>query len=163
MTSLPSSAAKVQAVLDEAGIETSVQSFPASTRTAAEAASAIGCTVAQIAKSLIFKTRRDGRPVLVIASGENRVDEKGLAKRLSSDLDGDKLGRADADYVRAQTGFAIGGVPPVGHLNPLLTVLDQDLGRHSEIWAAAGTPNSVFCLTFEQLRQITGGVVHKVD
>lgn len=163
LVDLPPSAARVQAVLDGAGIELNVQTFPDSTRTAVDAASAIGCTVAQIAKSLIFKTKRDQRPVLVIASGENRVNEKDLGKRLSIELANDKLGRADADFVRQETGFAIGGVPPVGHARPMLTVLDRDLGRHAEIWAAAGTPNSVFRLTFDQLRQITDGIVLQVD
>ena len=162
MPNLPASAARVQDALDQAGIPVAVQTFPNSTRTAADAAAAIGCSVGQIAKSLVFKTRRDGRAVLVIASGPNRVDEAGLSARLAGPLAGDRLGRADADFVRAATGFAIGGVPPVGHPAPLLTVIDADLGDHDEIWAAAGTPNAVFRLGFDQLRQITRGLVMPV-
>ena len=139
-----------------------MQTFPSSTRTAADAADAIGCSVGQIAKSLVFKTRRDGRAVLVIASGPNRVDEAGLSARLAEPLAGDSLGRADADFVREKTGFAIGGVPPVGHATPLLTIIDTDLGAHDEIWAAAGTPNAVFRLSFDQLRHITRGLVMPV-
>ena len=162
MPNLPASAARVQDALDQAGITVAVQTFPNSTRTAADAAAAIGCSVGQIAKSLVFKTRRDGRAVLVIASGPNRVDEASLSARLAGPLAGDRLGRADADFVRAATGFAIGGVPPVGHPAPLFTVIDADLGDHDEIWAAAGTPNAVFRLGFDQLRQITRGLVMPV-
>lgn len=143
-------------------MKASVQTFPASTRTAADAAAAIGCSVAQIAKSLVFKSNRDGRAILVIASGENRVNERGLSKRIAEELNGDVLGRADADFVRQETGYAIGGVPPVGHEKPLLTVLDQDLERHDEIWAAAGTPNAVFRISFNQLQTLTGGLVCNV-
>ena len=162
MSTLPASAARVQDALDQAGITVTVQTFPSSTRTAADAAAAIGCSVGQIAKSLVFKTRRDGRAVLVIASGPNRVDEAGLSARLAEPLAGDRLGRADADFVREKTGFAIGGIPPVGHATPLLTVIDADLGAHDEIWAAAGTPNAVFRLSFDQLRQISRGLVMPV-
>ncbi|MEM7442100.1 MAG: YbaK/EbsC family protein [Pseudomonadota bacterium] len=162
MIDLPASAAKVQAALDQAKVKASVQTFPASTRTAADAAAAIGCSVAQIAKSLVFKSNRDGRAILVIASGENRVNERGLSKRIAEELNGDVLGRADADFVRQETGYAIGGVPPVGHEKPLLTVLDQDLERHDEIWAAAGTPNAVFRISFNQLQTLTGGLVCNV-
>lgn len=159
MSAIPASAARVQAVLDQAGMKAKVRAFPSSTRTAADAAASIGCSVAQIGKSLIFRTEQTGRAVLVIASGVNRVDELRVSQALAGELNGDRLGRADADFVRAETGFAIGGVPPVGHRRPLLTVVDRDLVQHDEIWAAAGTPNTVMCLTFEQLRQLTRGHV----
>ncbi len=132
------SALKVQAVL---GPEFQVLEFEASTRTSQDAAAAIGCTVAEIAKSLIFKSAQ-GRAVLVIASGVNRVDEKKVRALL-----GEKIGRADADFVREATGYAIGGVPPVGHATPPIVLIDQDLQRFPAVWAAAGTPNAVFKIT----------------
>ncbi len=125
--------------------------FEASTRTSKDAAAALGCSVAEIAKSLIFKAA-DGRPVLVIASGVNRVDEARLR-----DLLGQAIGRADAEFVRNATGFAIGGVPPVGHALKPIVVIDRDLLQFAEIWAAAGTPNAVFRLTPEDLARLTGG------
>ncbi len=148
------SAKRVQEALAERGFDFSVREFPASTRTAAEAAAAIGCEVAQIAKSLVFRARVSGRPVLVIASGANRVDEKAVAA-----LIGEKIGRADADFVRAKTGFAIGGVPPLGHEVAPVTLIDRDLLALDEIWAAAGTPNAVFRLKPEDLVALTGGQV----
>jgi prolyl-tRNA editing enzyme YbaK/EbsC (Cys-tRNA(Pro) deacylase) len=126
--------------------------MPASTRTAQEAAQAIGCQVGQIAKSLLFKTKRTGKPVLVITSGSNRVNEKKLGELLQEPIE-----KASADFVREQTGFAIGGVPPVGHANALLTFLDQDLMHYDVIWAAAGTPNAVFKLTPAELEKVTVG------
>ncbi len=125
--------------------------FEASTRTSKDAAAALGCSVAEIAKSLIFKAA-DGRPVLVIASGINRVDEARLR-----DFLGQAVGRADAEFVRDATGFAIGGVPPVGHALKPIVVIDRDLLQFAEIWAAAGTPNAVFRLTPEDLVRLTGG------
>jgi prolyl-tRNA editing enzyme YbaK/EbsC (Cys-tRNA(Pro) deacylase) len=142
------SALKVQAVL---GPSFTVLEFDASTRTSAEAAAAIGCEVAEIAKSLVFKGAQTGRPVLVVASGTNRVDEKKVAR-----LIGEKISRADAEFVRAATGFAIGGVPPVGHATAPITVIDEDLLRFAAIWAAAGTPNAVFKLTPGELQELTG-------
>lgn len=161
---LPASAQRVQDALTAAGAAGRVALFPASTRTAADAAAAIGCTVGQIAKSLIFRSEPGGRPVLVIASGSNRVHEKRLAQRLGDALAGDKLGRADADFVRAATGFAIGGVAPLAHrpapeLPPTLLVLDEDLFAFTEIWAAAGTPNAVFPTTADALARMTGATV----
>ncbi len=105
----------------------------------------------------MFRARRSGRPVLVIASGANRVDEKAV-----SALIGERIGRADAAFVRETTGFAIGGVPPIGHRAPLLTVIDRDLLAFQEIWAAAGTPNAVFRLTPEDLVALTGGQLAEV-
>lgn len=145
------SALKVQQIL---GPDFSVLEFDASTKTAADAAAAIGCTVAQIAKSILFRASASGRPVLVVASGPNRVDEKRVEA-----LIGERIGRADADFVRTSTGFAIGGVPPVGHLTAPIVLLDETLWAFSEIWAAAGTPSAVFRLTPDQLRQLTGGQV----
>ncbi len=150
--SLKASAQRVQAALAASGFAFDVREFPESTRTSAEAAAAIGCTVGQIAKSLVFRSYQTGRPVLVIASGANRVDEKKIGR-----LIGEKIGRADAAFVREKTGFAIGGVPPVGHAEPPITLVDEDLLGFSEIWAAAGTPNAVFRLTPGDLTAMTGG------
>ncbi len=149
-----SSALKVQAVL---GPAFRVMEFDASTRTAADAAAAVGCSVDQIAKSLVFRTVNSDRFVLVITSGANRVDERAVSAIL-----GEKIGRADADFVRDRTGFAIGGVPPVGHATPPLVLVDEDLMRFEVIWAAAGTPNAVFELTPEQLLELTGAAPVRV-
>ena len=157
MSSLKPSAQRVQEALAAHGLGLEVREFPASTRTAEDAAAAIGCTVAQIAKSLIFRGKKSDRPVLVSASGANRVDEKKI-----SALIGEKIGKADAEFVRARTGFAIGGVPPVGHLEAPITVIDRDLLALGEIWAAAGTPNAVFRLTPGNLATLTGGQVAEV-
>lgn len=147
------SALKVQAVLGP-GFE--VVEFEASTRTSEDAANAIGCGVAEIAKSLVFRSA-SGKPVLVIASGTNRVDEKKVRALL-----GEKIERADADFVREMTGFAIGGVPPVGHASPPVVLIDRDLEQFAEVWAAAGTPNSVFKVTPAELVRLTGGQVADV-
>lgn len=151
---LSPSAARVQAVLDAVGLGHRVVEHTASTRTSDEAAAAVGCTVAQIAKSLIFRARESGTPVLVIASGANRVNEKAVGA-----LIGEKIERADPDFVREKTGYAIGGVPPLGHAVPPLVLIDDDLMALGEIWAAAGTPNAVFRLTPAQLVDMTGGRV----
>ncbi len=143
------SALRVQAAL---GDRFQVVEFDASTRTAAEAAAAIGCTVAQIAKSLIFRGEQSQRPVLVVASGACRVDETKVAAAA-----GEAIARADADFVREMTGFAIGGVAPVGHKKPPITLIDESLMAFAEIWAAAGTPNAVFRLTPSDLIELTGG------
>jgi len=133
-----------------------VSTFPDGTRTAADAAAAIGCDVAQIVKSLVFR-RAGGGPLLVVASGVNRVDEAKVAA-----LVGEPIGKADAAFVRATTGFAIGGVPPAGHAEPIETLVDRDLLRHAEVWAAAGTPRTVFPLTPDELVAMTGGRVADV-
>ena len=151
---LSTSAARVQAVLEMAGLGVEVRELAASTRTAAEAAAAVGCTVAQLAKSIVFRARRSGRPILVVVSGVNRVDERRIEP-----LVGEPLGKADADFVRDRTGFAIGGVPPVGHLERIEVFIDRDLLALEEIWAAAGTPNAVFRLTPQDLVRITNGRV----
>jgi len=144
------SALKVQAVL---GPAFQVVEFDASTRTSQEAAAAIGCTVAEIAKSLIFKAA-DGRPVVVIASGASRVDEKKVRALL-----GQKIERADPDFVRDATGYVIGGVPPVGHATPPVVLIDRDLQRFPAVWAAAGTPNAVFRIAPADLIRLTDGRV----
>lgn len=154
---LSSSAQRVQEALEALGLSLQVVELPQSTRSAAEAAASIGCGVEQIAKSLVFRTRMTKRPVLVIASGTNRVDEKRVGEML-----GEPLERADADFVRQHTGFAIGGVPPVGHLERLETFVDEDLLQHGEIWAAAGNPNAVFRLVPSVLERMTGGRVTRV-
>ena len=152
---LNASAQKVQDALDARGYtHCRAVEMPDSTRTAAEAAAAIGCTVAQIAKSLVFRGAQSGAPVLVIASGTNRVDPQRLAGLL-----GEPVEKPDADYVRERTGFVIGGVPPLGHREPIRTFIDQDLLAFDEIWAAAGTPRAVFRLTPDDLLRMTGGEV----
>jgi prolyl-tRNA editing enzyme YbaK/EbsC (Cys-tRNA(Pro) deacylase) len=151
---LSPSALRVQQALQAQGFDLQVLELPDSTRTAMDAALAVGCQVGQIVKSLIFKAKHSGRPVLVVASGANRVNE-----RIIEGLIAEPLGKADADFVRQHTGFAIGGVPPVGHLETLLTFIDQDLLQYSEIWAAAGTPNAVFRLSPADLARMTGGEV----
>ena len=143
------SALKVQAAL---GDRFKVMEFDASTRTAADAAAAIGCEVAEIAKSLIFRGANSGRAILIIASGVDRVDEKKAAAAV-----GEPIARADADFVRETTGFAIGGVPPVGHKTKPIVLIEERLMRFAEIWAAAGTPNAVFRLTPSDLVELTGG------
>jgi len=157
--SLSSSAQRVQDALAALGFGAfTVVELPDSTRTAVEAAAAIGCTVEQIVKSLVFKGRQTDQPVLVVASGPNRVNTQTIAALLGEPVD-----KPDADYVRARTGFVIGGVPPVGHSEPLATFIDQDLLQYDTIWAAAGTPRAVFELTPDDLVKMTGGQVIDVS
>jgi prolyl-tRNA editing enzyme YbaK/EbsC (Cys-tRNA(Pro) deacylase) len=144
---------KVMEALRARGFEAQPVEFPQTTRTSADAAGAVGTTVGQIAKSLVFLAGEE--PVMVIASGANRVSTTKLGAIL-----GTKVGRADADVVRRATGFPIGGVPPVGH--PLRVLIDEDLLAFDEIWASAGTPNAVFPLPAAQLPAITGGEVADV-
>jgi prolyl-tRNA editing enzyme YbaK/EbsC (Cys-tRNA(Pro) deacylase) len=157
MNELAPSAQRVQDALRAAGVDAQVRHMPDSTRTAEEAAASVGCTVAQIAKSLVFRGKTTGEPVLVIASGINRVDEKKVGA-----LIGEPIERAPAELVREATGFAIGGVPPIGHARPLRTIIDQDLLQLASIWAAAGTPNAVFPITAAELVRVTGGTVADV-
>lgn len=154
---LKASAQRVQDALAAGGFDNQVIELEASTRTSAEAAAAVGCEVGQIAKSLIFKGKRSKKPILIIASGANRVDEKVMKAYV-----GERLSRPDADFVREQTGFAIGGVPPLGHAHSLETYIDQDLWRYDEIWAAAGHPNALFRLTPDELAAMTGGRVVRI-
>jgi prolyl-tRNA editing enzyme YbaK/EbsC (Cys-tRNA(Pro) deacylase) len=151
MTDTPS-IARVRAALLAAGHEDAIQRFPEGTRTSEDAARAVGCQVGAIAKSLIFKAQVHQRPVLAIASGAHRVDPRRL-----DEAAGGKVGRADADWVRATTGFAIGGVAPVGHLVPPLVLVDDALWQYAQIWAAAGAPDAVFPTTADALLAITGG------
>lgn len=144
-------------VREALGGDLEVVEFPATTRTAADAARAIGCSVAQIAKSIVFRGATSGEPVLVIASGANRVNEARVAA-----LIGEPVEKADADFVREATGFAIGGVPPVGHAQPIRTLIDEDLLKLGEVWAAAGTPNSVFRLQAQRLVAMTSGTVEAI-
>ena len=145
------SIARVQDALRAAGLSNEVRELPDSTRSSAEAASALGCSVAQIAKSVVFRSG-SGRPVLVVASGANRVDERKVEALL-----GDRLLRADADYVRERTGFAIGGVAPIAHATPPHVFLDDDLFTFDRVYAAAGTPFAIFALTPAELEALTGG------
>ncbi len=154
---LSSSALKVQQALAALGMQLEVIELPDSTRTSQDAAQAVGCQVGQIAKSIIFQALPSHRPILVIASGPNRVNEKVLAGLVK-----EEISKADADFVRSRTGFVIGGVPPVGHAERLETYIDQDLLQFNEIWAAAGTPHAVFRLTPVDLIRMTTGKVIKV-
>jgi prolyl-tRNA editing enzyme YbaK/EbsC (Cys-tRNA(Pro) deacylase) len=150
---LPAAAQRVQQALRSLGVAARVVELPDSTRTAADAAAAVGCSVQQIVKSLVFRAE-SGMPVLVLASGTNRVDVALVSSHL-----GVSLGKAHPDFVRSVTGFAIGGVPPVGHAQPLMTFIDQDLLALETLWAAGGTPHAVFSLTPQQLVHATGGRV----
>lgn len=145
---------KVQDVLKALGFANQVVELQMATRTSGDAAQAVGCAVEQIAKSIVFKGKHSEKPILVIASGPNRVNEKRIEELIS-----EPLGKADADYVRKHTGFVIGGVPPIGHLEKLEIFVDEDLLQYEEIWAAAGSPNAVFKLTPSELIQMTGGRV----
>lgn len=151
MTTLPAAAARVQAAAEALGLAVEVRVMPDSTRTAADAAAACGCEVGQIVKSLVFRGKTSGKPILLLVSGSNRVDEKGVAAVL-----GEALTRPDADFVRATTGFAIGGIPPLGHASPVDTWIDEDLLQYLTVWAAAGTPNAVFAVNPAKLREAVG-------
>jgi prolyl-tRNA editing enzyme YbaK/EbsC (Cys-tRNA(Pro) deacylase) len=148
---LPPSAQRVQDELKRRGSLASVRLLETSTRTAAEAAEAVGCDIGQIAKSIVFRGAESGAPILVITSGLNRVDEAALAGRI-----GEGVGRAPADFVREATGFAIGGVPPLAHPTPVRTYLDEDLLAYATIWAAAGTPNALFEVDPRELLRLSG-------
>ena len=156
--SLKPSAQRVQDVLIERGFTNQIVELAESTRTSVEAAAAVGCEVAQIAKSLIFRGATSGKAILIIASGSNRVNEKAMVAHV-----GEKLQRADADFVREQTGFVIGGVPPLAHAHPLETYIDADLWQYANIWAAAGHPNAVFPLTPDELAAMTKGTVVSIQ
>jgi prolyl-tRNA editing enzyme YbaK/EbsC (Cys-tRNA(Pro) deacylase) len=150
-------ARQVQEALAARGFANEVVELPDTTRSAAEAAAAVGCRVEQIVKSLVFRGTETGRPLLVIAGGANRVDEARVAE-----LVGEPVERPDADFVRARTGFSIGGVPPLGHVERLDVLIDEDLLREEQVWAAAGTPFAVFALDPADLEPITGGRVARV-
>ncbi|MCC7368247.1 MAG: YbaK/EbsC family protein [Chloroflexi bacterium] len=143
---------RVADALHAAGIDAEIRQTPASTRTAEEAAAAVGATVPRIVKSLVFLA--DGEPILALVSGSNRLDTARLGAAL-----GKSIARADAATVRAATGFAIGGVPPLGHTTPLPVIIDRDLTTFDVVWAAAGTPNAVFPVAPAELVRATGGTV----
>src|SRR6185369_4753563 len=149
---LSTSAARVQDALTALGLPCRVVERDESTRSAEEAARVVGCDVGQIVKSLLFRGAVTGKPLFVLASGRNRVDEARLAE-----LAGEPIGKANAAFVREKTGFAIGGVAPLGHPEPLSTLIDEDLLQYAELWAAAGTPAALFSLTPEQLTVISSG------
>ena len=149
---LPRSARRVEAALHEAGVDAEIVVLEDSARTAAEAAAAVGVEQGAIVKSLVFRAVGDGEPVLVLVSGDNRCDERLLG-----------VERADAAVVRTVTGYAIGGVPPIGHPAPLQTIIDEQLGRFETVWAAAGTPHAVFPIAYDELLRVTGGVPRPVS
>lgn len=153
---LPEGVQRVAQALQAAGHPHLPVMLDGAARTAQEAADGLGVQLGQIAKSVIFKRKEDGVAVLVVTSGDRRVDEKKVSALVG------KIGRADAEFVKAQTGFSIGGVSPVAHLNPPVTLLDQDLWRFEDIWAAAGHPHGVFRLQPEVLKQLTGAPVADV-
>jgi prolyl-tRNA editing enzyme YbaK/EbsC (Cys-tRNA(Pro) deacylase) len=154
MSELPPSARKVQDAAAALGLDIAVREMADSTRTAEEAATACGVTVGQIVKSLVFIGAASSKPYLLLVSGKNRVNEKGVAAHL-----GEKLKRPDADTVRALTGYAIGGIPPFGHDTAIATYMDRDLLNYDVAWAAAGTPKAVFRVEPEKLRDATQAIV----
>ena len=152
---LAKKALSVQKALDVLQLDCKVLGLPSSTRTASDAASSIGCDIAQIVKSLIFKTKETNKPVLILASGQNQVDITKIEMHL-----GKKIKKADADFVKEITGFTIGGIPPIGHKNIIPFIyIDQDLINLDEVLAAAGTPNAVFCIKSKDLLKATNGNV----
>jgi len=154
MTQLSPTAQKVQDTLHDLGFDLDVIEHAESTRTAQEAADRVGVTLGQIVKSLIFRGKTSGKPILVLTSGANRVNEKRI-----KEYSGEKIERADANYVREVTGYAIGGVPPIAHSQAMETYLDEDLLQYDVIWAAGGTTKAVFELTPDDLQKMTGGQV----
>ena len=154
---LPSSARRVQDELTRLGATAEVFELDRPTRSAAEAATAVGCDLGQIAKSLVFRSRVSRRAILVVTSGANRVDEAALSQQF-----GEPLEKADAEFVRQATGFAIGGVPPVGHSTDLTIYFDEDLLAYPRIWAAAGTPNALFEVDPSELHRLCGAAALRV-
>lgn len=150
---LPDATQRIATLLKQAGHPHAPVMLDDAARTAQQAADALSVQLGQIAKSIIFRRKPDDTAVLVITSGDRRVDEKKVQALVSGE--GQKLSRADADFVKAQTGFAIGGVSPIGHLNPPVCLIDQELARFDTIWAAAGHPHAVFQLTLAQLQTLT--------
>ncbi|HLH51553.1 MAG TPA: YbaK/EbsC family protein [Roseiarcus sp.] len=154
---LPPSPRKVYDAARALGVEIEVYVRTQSTRTAEEAAAACGCGVAQIVKSLVFRGKASGKSLLFLVAGDNRLDES-----LAAALVGDSLERPDGRSVREATGFAIGGIPPFGHANPLETIMDETLLAHDVVWAAAGAPNAVFAIAPHKLREATGAKVARL-
>lgn len=155
-TTFPSGVQRVAAALAALGHAHAPRMLDDAARTAQQAADALGVALGQIAKSIIFRRKSDGAAVLVITSGDRRVDEKKVAALVGA------LGRADADFVKARTGFSIGGVAPLGHVVPPVALIDRELFRFAEIWAAAGHPHAVFRLTPADLERLTGAPVADV-
>jgi prolyl-tRNA editing enzyme YbaK/EbsC (Cys-tRNA(Pro) deacylase) len=160
LQTLPETVQRVARVLQDAGHAHTPVMLDDAARTAQQAADALGVELGQIAKSIIFRRKSDDAAVLVITSGDLRVDEKKVQALVCAD--GGKLGRADADFVKARTGFSIGGVSPLAHAQAPVTLIDAQLSRFDEIWAAAGHPHAVFCLSPAQLQSLTGAPVHDV-
>lgn len=154
---LSSSANKIQKHLESLGYDCKVIEFQKTTRTSLDAAEQVGCTIGQIIKSLVFRCHNSSKAVLVLTSGANRVDVKKI-----SNLTGEPIDRADPEFVRAVTGFAIGGIPPIGHATKIETYIDEDLLNYETLWAAAGTPNAVFELTPKDLQTMTTARVVQV-
>ena len=157
MADMKPASRQVQDAAANLSLEITILTMADSTKTAEDAATACDCTVGQIVKSLVFRGAESGNPVLLLVSGSNRVNEK-KARRFA----GEKLSRPDAAYVREATGFAIGGIPPFAHARPLATYIDRDLLQYDVVWAAAGTPNSVFSVDPNALAQATGATVVEV-
>jgi Cys-tRNA(Pro) deacylase len=157
MAQLSPSAQKIQNLLNSLGYNYAVVEHVESTRTAQEAADRAGCELGQIVKSLIFRGKASGKPILVLTSGVNRVDEK----RINA-YAGESISRADADFVRSVTGYAIGGVPPIGHNEKMETYIDEDFQQYQTVWAAAGTPNAIFELKMDDLQKMTEGKITQV-
>ncbi|MFN7038335.1 MAG: YbaK/EbsC family protein [Alphaproteobacteria bacterium] len=148
----------VKDALSHKGLNCKILDLPTSTRTAEEAASTIGCTVSEIAKSLIFKTKNSGRPILVLVSGQNRVNEKTLESHI-----GEEIRKADADFAKEITGFSIGGIAPIGHKEKIeIVFVDEDLFNFDNVWVAAGTSNAVFNIKINDLLSITNGQKIKI-
>jgi len=154
---LCSSSKKLQDTLKALGFDNEVIELKETTRSAGDAARAVGCRVEQIAKSIVFKGGKTNQSILIVASGPNRINEKKISNMIS-----EPLLKADADFVREKTGYAIGGVPPLGHAQAPLTFIDEDLLQYEEIWAAAGTPHAVFKLAPIDLQKMTGGRIVSV-
>jgi prolyl-tRNA editing enzyme YbaK/EbsC (Cys-tRNA(Pro) deacylase) len=154
MNDLPRAAGRVQKAAEALGLPIAIVEMPASTRTVAEAAAACGCPPGAIVKSLVFMGRQTGRPYLFLVSGSNRLDEQ-----LAADAVGEPIMRGDARFVRTVTGYAIGGIPPIGHLLSTVPYIDADLLQYGTVWAAAGTPNAVFSVDPKALQEATGATV----
>ncbi|GKS75087.1 YbaK/EbsC family protein [Acidovorax sp. SUPP950] len=150
---LPEGVQRVAATLQSLGHPHMPRMLDDAARTAQQAADGLGILVGQVAKSIIFRRKSDDAAVLVVTSGDRRVDEKKVEAHVG------KIGRADAEFVKARTGFSIGGVSPVGHATPPVTLIDRELFRFEEIWAAAGHPHSVFALRPQDLEKLTSAPV----
>ena len=157
MSELKPAAQRVADAAAAVGLDIAIATHARSTRTAEEAAKACGCSVAEIIKSLVFQGQTSGKPILLLVSGANRVDEKVVAAAI-----GEPLQRPDATYVRDVTGYAIGGIPPFGHATPMKTYIDADLLKFSRVWAAAGTPESVFAVDPAALARAVGAITLSV-